>query len=49
MKFSNKALTLKKIKTKNSTIPKLLIIKTKNFYKNKKILLIILKIFFFEK
>ena len=36
MKFSNKALTLKKIKTKNSIIPKLLIIKTKNFYKNKK-------------
>ena len=31
MKFSNKALTLKKIKTKNSTIPKIINYKNKKF------------------
>ena len=36
MKFYNKALTLKKIRTKKAIIPQLIIIKGKDFYKNKK-------------
>jgi phosphohistidine swiveling domain-containing protein len=35
MKFYNKAITLKKIRCKNAIIPKLLIIKVKNFLKSK--------------
>ncbi len=39
MKFYNKALTLKKIKCKNASVPKFLIIKTQDFFKNKKFIL----------